>query len=462
MRASDFSSTDPEYEPDETGSYNPSLSRASLIKMTGITALAATPLVGARVARGGALGDSLESAGGLGPRLNKLVMAGGAKAGKGQTFKYGGSLPLSGPGAFFGKQMLDGIHLAVEHIRLAGGATFDFIPKDHKTGDPTAAVQLVRELGNSGVGALINSYLAAFGAQIPSLATYKILSIDPGGGTGQAFIRKPYFWGTRASWPDSTFPGVYKYVSTVMPKAKRVSLLIWANGAGFVDPARASLVAALKAHGMQLVSTEQSPAGNTDFSQQVARLKAARPDVISVAMSGSDVGYFLKAKAAAGLNAQAIGMDWNADTAKLAGKDGNDYWFAFDYFDPKHPVNPWSKLYASEFKKRFKRDTSWLEANYYEGTWVYAQLIARVLAAGGNINSGSDLQNAMQKNPTFKSIYGGDAKTVGKLTLNPTTHTIASRSLSLLQHVGSTGGADKVLATFDIGGRSYRKVANPT
>lgn len=456
---SEFPPADDEVEIDPHGTR---VTRSSLIKMAGLAALTTAPLVGARAARASSDAASSAEAGGLGAQLNKLVMAGGAKAGQGKTFKYGGSLPLSGPGAFFGKQMLDGIHLAIDHIRLAGGATFDFIPKDHKTGDPTAGVQLVRELGNSGVGALINSYLADFGAEIPALASYKILSIDPGGGTGQAFIRKPYFWGTRASWPDATFPGVYQYVSTAMPKAKRVSLLIWANGAGFINPARAALVAALKAHGMTLVSTEQSPPGNTDFSQQVARLKAANPDVISVAMSGADVGYFLKAKAAGGLKAQAIGMDWNADTAKLAGSDGNGYWFAFDYFDPKHPSNPWSKLYATEFKKRYHRDTSWLEANYYEGTWVYAQLVARVLAAGGNINSGTDLQNALQKSPTFKSIYGGNASTVGSLALNPTTHTIASRSLSLLQHVGSASGADKVLATFDIGGRSYRKVANPS
>lgn len=459
MRTEDESPAEGEVEPDED---SVRITRSSLMKAAGLAALTATPLVGARAASAGGFTSLLNEAGGIGGQLNRLVMAGGAKAGKGMTFKYGASLPLSGPGAFFGKQMLDGLHLAIDHIRLAGGATFDLIPKDHKTGDPTAGVQLVRELGNSGVGAAINSYLADFGAELPALASYKILSIDPGGGTGQAFIRKPYFWGTRASWPDATFPGVYKYVSTVMPQAKRVSLLIWANGAGFIDPAKAALVAALKAHGMQLVSTEQSPPGNTDFSQQVARLKAANPDVISVAMSGADVGYFLKAKAAAGLKAQAIGMDWNADTAKLAGADGNGYWFAFDYFDPKHPVNPWSKLYATEFKKKYHRDTSWLEANYYEGTWVYAQLVARVLAAGGNINSGTDLQNALQKNPTFKSIYGGSAKTVGTLQLNRTTHTIASRSLSLLQHVGGTGGSDKVLATFDIGGRSYRKVSNPT
>lgn len=453
-----FSSADDGVEPDD----GTRLTRSTLLKLAGLGAMAATPLVGARVAQAGSLAAMAEAAGGVGGQLNKLVMAGGAKAGKGMTFKYGASLPLSGPGAFFGKQMLDGLHLAIDHIRLAGGATFDLIPKDHKTGDPTAAVQLVRELGNANVGALINSYLAAFGAELPGIASYKILSIDPGGGTGQAFLRKPYFWGTRASWPDATFPGVYRYVSTVMPEAKRVSLLIWAAGAGFVNPAQASLKAALKANGMELVSTEQSPPGNTDFSQQVTRLKAANPDVIAVAMSGSDVGYFLKAKAAARLTAQAIGMDWNADTAKLAGDAGNDYWFAFDYFDPKYPQNPWSKLYASTFKKRYRRDTSWLEANYYEGTWVYAQLVARVLAAGGNINSGTDLQNALLKNPTFKSIYGGTSSKVGTLTLNPVTHTIASRALSLLQHVGSASGTDKVLATFDIGGRKYRKVANPT
>ena len=435
------------------------LTRRGFVKTAGVAAVGLAPLLRSGVAHAGRTSAEVDS---IGARLNKLVMAGGAKAGQGKTFKYGGSLPLSGAGAFFGKEMLDGIHLAIDHIRLAGGATFDFIPKDHKTGDPTAGVQNIRELGNAGVGAAVNSYLADFGAEIAPLAAYKILSIDAGGGTGQAFQQKPYFWGTRASWPDATFPGVYKYVKQVMPQAKKVSLLIWANGAGFVDPARNALIAALKAQGMELVSTEQSPAGNTDLSQQVARLKAANPDVISVAMSGSDVGYFLKAKAAANLKAQAIGMDWNPDTAKLAGDTGNGYWFAFDYFDPTKPSNPWSKLYAAEFKKRYGRETTWLEANYYEATWVYAQLIPRVLAAGGNINSGKDLQDALMANSSFKSIYGGSASTVGTLALDTKSHTISSRELTLVQHLGGATGHDKVLASFNIGGAGFKKLANPT
>jgi branched-chain amino acid transport system substrate-binding protein len=441
------------------------LTRRHLVQRASIAAAMASPLVLA--ACGGSNSSSSSSGGGgssggsgqtaLGKQLNKYVGPGGPDNGEGTTWNFGASLPLSGAGAFFGHEMEHGMDLAVDHIKQAGGPDFAVSYEDNKTGDPNAGIQNVRELGINGVAGMMASYLADFGAELPGIAAYKILTIDPGGGTGGSFQEEPYFWGSRALWPEAPFPGVYKYVSEAKPEFKRVSLLIWDNGASFVNPAVKALEEAIKPHGLELVSVEKSAAGSTDFSTTIARLKSANPDVIQVAMSGADVAYFLKGKAAGGLTAQAIGADWNPETQKTAGSTADGFWFSFDYINPKNPPNPWAKIFFDEYKKKFGSEATWLAANYYESTFIYWELIRRVLAEKGDINDGTALQSALEADPEFPSLYGGNSGEAGTLTFDPKTHTIAKREISLLELEPS--GEEKVLATFGLGGADYKRVA---
>ena len=444
------------------------LTRRHLVQRASLAAAVASPLIlaacgGSSDSSSSASGGSTEGGGGasavtpLGEELQQFVGEGGPDAGEGTTWNFGASLPLSGAGAFFGHEMENGMSLAVDHIKQAGGPDIAVSYEDNKTGDPNAGIQNVRELGINGIPGMMASYLADFGAELPGIAAYKILTIDPGGGTGGSFQEEPYFWGSRALWPEAPFPGVYQYVSEVKPEYKKVSLLIWDNGASFVNPAVKALEEAIKPHGMELVSVEKSPAGSTDFSTTVARLKSANPDVIQVAMSGADVAYFLKGKEAGGLTAQAIGADWNPETQKTAGAAADGFWFSFDYINPKNPPNGWAEIFFKEYKKKFGSDATWLAANYYESTFIYWELIRRVLGEGGDINDGTALQSALEAEPEFPSLYGGKGNTPGSLTFDTTTHTIAKREISLLELESS--GEEKVLATFGLEGADYKKVA---
>jgi ABC-type branched-subunit amino acid transport system substrate-binding protein len=386
-------------------------------------------------------------------------VAGGPEAGQGKTWKIGATLPLSGGGAFFAKEMKRGIDLAVEHIEQAGGPKIEVVYKDGKTGDANAGIQAARELGQDKIPAVINAYLANLGSMLPGLKTYKMLSLDPGGGTGQTLREQPYFWGARASWPDAPYPGIYKYVADKLPDAKRVALVIWDNGKPFVDSATASLKKSLSDNGLELVATEKVPVGATDFSTTIARLKNVNPDVVQLAISGADIAFFLKGYANSGIKAQAIGPDWSPDIAKSAGAAATNFWYSFDYFDPAAPPTAWSKFYAAEFKKKYGFETTWLAANYYETMFAYWKIYANTLKAGKDVNSGSDLQDTLVADSTFKSVYGGTPSTVGEFSFDTKSHTIAVRDLSLLQVIAP--GQAKLLASFGIPGDNFKVVADP-
>jgi hypothetical protein len=119
---------------------------------------------------------------------------------------------------------------------------------------------------------------------LPAVKRYEMLTLDGGGGTGDAFQGVPYFYGTRAITPDDPFVGTFKYVAEKHPEWKKVALVIWDAGAAVYNPIKARLQSILASNGMQLVSFNLAKVGATDFSSIIAKLKAADPDVVQLSI----------------------------------------------------------------------------------------------------------------------------------------------------------------------------------
>jgi hypothetical protein len=126
--------------------------------------------------------------------------------------------------------------------------------------------------------------------------------------------------------------------------------------------------------------------------------------------------------------------------------------FAYDFFDSANPPNGWSKIFTNEFQKAYGEAPDFYAANYYEDVFDIWDLMRRVSAKGGDINNGAQLQDALQGNPTFKSVYGGDANTAGILALDPVEHTPSKRPMGLFNY---NSGNIKALAHFDIAGADF-------
>jgi len=378
---------------------------------------------------------------------------------KGKTLNLGAVLPLTGPGAEYGIYQGNGLKLAVDQIQQAGGPKIKLTVLDHKSGDPQAGAAAARQLGIAGIGAVVASYIAAFGSMLPAVKRYEMLTLDGGGGTGDTTQGVPYFYGTRALTPDDPFIGTYKYVAQKHPDWKKVALVIWDAGAPFYNPVKSKLQSICASHGMQLVSFNLAKIGATDFSSIIAKLKAADPDVVQLSIWGPDPGYFAKQAAAAGLRAQIIGCEYTPTAVKVAQSAYDNYWFGMDIFDFQNPPNPLSKFFVESYQKKFgERPTMFNSPNYYETTLAFWDLTRRVAKAGGDINKGSDLQDQLMANPTFASVYGGDASTVGTFVLDKKTHSLAHRPLGLFKAKGATIGFSP-MATFDIGAKEFKVVA---
>ena len=396
---------------------------------------------------GGVTGDQIKQILGLSGKDEKSL-------GTGMHFKLGIVLALTGPGSYYGRIQGNGAKLGVAQIKAAGGPDIELIFKDHKTADAQAGARATRELGIDGVPAILSSFVGDIGAMFPGMAQYKMLTLDGGGGTSDFGQRKPYFWGMRAIEPDDDFIGALKYWKATDAKIKRISLVYFDQG-----PANEIVInnfkKALAETGQELASTELTTIGQTDYSATISRLKATNPDAIFLFGTGVDPGYFMKQLVNTGLKMPVIGSEYISDAAKVAGPAFDNYLFATDWFNPEKPTKDWSKLFLKSYVKEFNLEPEINAANYYEDAFAVWDLFRRVLAKGGNVNSGEELQNALIANPKFQSVYGGSGSQLGTIELDTTTHTVTKRPLGVYL---SNNGKPKQVASFGIGGTDFEMI----
>lgn len=412
---------------------------------------------GGTTASGGAAGSPAAAAGGIGAQINKLIGPGGKDAGQGQKIKMGALLALSGDGSYYGETMSKGIKLAIKQIIAAGGPEFQLTLKDHKSGDAAAGAAANREFGIDKTPLLLASYGDDIGAGLPATEQYKMVTLDGGGGTGLAFQKKPFFYGTRAITPDDPYAGVFMYIAQKLPNAKKVAQISWDIGAELNDTITNDLKKRCADAKLDLVANELTPIGATDYGATLARVKDKSPDIIFAAVYGTDTGYLMKQFVTSGMKAQVIGSEFIPPAAQIAGDAYSNYWFSYDFFDVANPPNPWSKLFIDTFKAEYNQDPDFYAANFYENTFTAWELVRRVLAKGGNPSDGAALNDALLANSTFKSVYGGDANTVGMSTIDAVTHTVTQRGMGLFQ---VKGGKPAPLAFFDLNAKGFRVVGS--
>lgn len=440
-----------------TITWGPMMNRRRFLGLTGAgigtAVLAACGSSGSRSSSASSGGSGSNSA--AGTSFIKQTF-GGANVGAGLTIPVGAGLLLSTSQAPYGQQSLKGINLAVEEIKAAGGPTFTFNTKDIAV-STTAGANAERGWGEAHIGMALAAGFFDTGSMIPPAEQYDILTFDGGGGTSTVFEGKPYAWGARAITPNDTFDGVMKYMSQKMPKAKRYAVSGYDLGA-LTTQAVAQLrstASQLGAPGMTYVGEALTPlpsAGGIDFTSAISKLRGMNPDVIFLWAWGSDPATFMKSFSTAGINAVVIGPDFIPSTTNLAGPAMDGYMFAYDYFNPKTVPNQWGQHFVSAYKAKYNAEPDYYPANYYEETYFLWELVKRVLAKGGNPQSGTDLQNALESDLTLPSVYGGSGAT-GKISFSSTTHSVSYRPMGLFKVVN-----DKPvpLAYFNIGGADYR------
>jgi branched-chain amino acid transport system substrate-binding protein len=392
-----------------------------------------------------------------GAKLAEILNIGTENLGGGTTWQLGSVLALTGPGSFYGQTMTKGTDLAVKHIKAAGGPDIEVTVLDHKSGDAQSGVDAMRDLIAKNVPAKLASYVDDLGAMLPQTAESKMFTLDGGGGTSIFGQGQPYFYGTRAITPNDALPGALKYLKETMPEAKTLGYIMWDLGEPINTQIREDLLAKAEKEGFEFNGLyEVYPVGASDYSTLIPKIKANLPDVLIAYGSGQDPGHFSSQWYTSGNDlCPFVGFELTPDGVNAAKGTYDEYGFTFsaDYFDENVGVNPLAKLFLSEFREEYGEDPDFYAANFYENTLAMWDVIRRVLAKGGDINSGEELNAAFREDLSAASVYGGDASTVGRYELDPDTHSVIRRPMGIFQR---KDGVVTPLAYYNIDGADFQ------
>jgi ABC-type branched-subunit amino acid transport system substrate-binding protein len=356
--------------------------------------------------------------------LNQIFGPGGVEAGEGITLQGGMNLAMTGQGSFTGEVMSKGAQLAVEQIAAAGGPDIKLAINDHHSGEVLPSIDGVRKLiSEDRISFLQTSYGAPSEALIPILQENKILTFN-GGGASPKQLFQDYLWMTRMVYGYDSTPGALAWIAATYRKAKRLATIgTLENGVEALSQVAPKIWPEISGGGV-IVTKEIHDVGLTDFSQIIANVQSSNADAIFTVTFGTDLGYLVRQFREAKVDIPIVGADYSQDAVKTAGASFDTYVFATDFYDVASP-DPWNVEFVKAYREKYGVDPEYYGANYYEQGFIVWDLVRRVLAEGGDPNSGEALQQALIQNPIFKSLYGGTADSVGIMTFDPVAHTVS-------------------------------------
>jgi ABC-type branched-subunit amino acid transport system substrate-binding protein len=371
------------------------------------------------------------------------------------------SFPLTGQGSIYGKLLTDGFRFGAEHVAAwtNGKLRFQLDAADSKSGDPQATVSNARRAGLAGRPIFLTGYWFGAGSQIPLIQKYRMLTLEPGGGTGPLLKGLPYAYGFRASYPDALVGGLLTMIKKFNPDVTRLAVVDAQVNAPY--KAANERVARRFANRLKLklVSFTTAPFARQDYSKEIAQVKEADPDVVIFLTFGTDVAHQAREVKRQGIDAVFGGVDFTPDGAKIAGSAFKDWYFSHDYINVQNPPSAWTKLFVDSWRKKFNDAPENYNAAYYSAVFAFAILMDRILGAGGNIKDGRAWLKALEQKPVFPHVYGGAGQKIGQIVLDKKTHSPKSIPILGFQARGTGDTEDiTIRATYDIDGRNFKVV----
>jgi len=327
-----------------------------------------------------------------------------ANAADPEKFSIGGIYAMTGSAPYYGQVMARGSQLAVDEINAAGGIDgiqLELVIEDHQSGKAKEGVAAMnRLLSLHGVQAVMSSFSPPTLAIAPIADREQVFVIN-GGGVSAKLIKASKYMVHNRQLASSLAQGVVE-----LAKArgyKRLAVIHWKTDAG--DSVRDIYRDTWTGDGREVVASESVVQGSANIDTQIAKIRVARPDFVALGVFQPEVGLVLKRLRELGVNVPVIGIEWTAEDAKIAGTHGVGYEYTNEVFQATDE-NPWSKQFFEAYSKKFDQKPDIYAANYYEATYVIAELIRRAKAKGDDYWNGERLHQAIWDNPEFNSVYG--------------------------------------------------------
>jgi branched-chain amino acid transport system substrate-binding protein len=329
-----------------------------------------------------------------------LMLAAGPAAAQQKTVKIGFISTFSGPTAVIGNDMRNSFELALDHLgRKMGGLPVEVIYEDDQQ-KPEVGVQKSQKLVESDkvnfvVGYIWSNVLLASLKPVIDSQTF-LISANAGPSQIAGELCSPYYFST--SWQnDQTPQAMGEYMNQ---KAVKTAFLIGPNYAAGKD----MLTGVRATYKGRVVAEELTKwPDQLDFSTELSKVRAAKPDAVFVFYPGAAGVQFLTQYAQAGLKGQiplftaftvdAITLPLQKDLA--LGVPGAQQWV-------NDLPNDANKKFVADFRAKHKTYPSFYGAQSYDaGNLVNSA----VVAVKGDLGK-KDAMRAEMRKANYKSVRG--------------------------------------------------------
>lgn len=330
-----------------------------------------------------------------------LVLAGCGEK-ESNTIKIGVVAPQTGAVAAYGEGARDGILLAIEKINAAGGINgkkIEPIVEDNK-GDQAETTNVVNKLiSKDKVVAILGPVISGTSNVAGPICTKeKIPMITP---TATAVeVTKAGEYVSRVCFLDSYQGAVMAKFAAENLKAKTAALL-FDVASDYSIGMKDVFTKEFAKYGGKILQTVSFTSGDTDFSAQLTKLKAAKPDVIYLPAYYNDDALILRQAQSLGITAPFLGGDgWDAqELISSGGKAVEGCYFTTHYStsDPSEIVQSFLKDYQAKYKKA----PIVFAALGYDA----ARLLAEAIQRADSLDS-EKIKDQINKTKDFKGVTG--------------------------------------------------------
>ena len=317
-----------------------------------------------------------------------------------KTIKIGFISSFSGPVAAIGNDMRNSFELGLDHLgRKLGGLPVEVIYEDDQI-KPEVGVQKTQKLIESDkvdfiVGYIWSNVLLASLKPIVNSKTFAIVT-NAGASQLAGELCSPYVFST--SWNnDQTPQAVGLYMNQ---KGVKTAFLIgpnYAAGKDMLEGVRATFKG-------QIVGQELTRwPDQLDFSAELSKARAAKPDAIFAFYPGGAGIQFITQYAQSGLKGQIpLYTAFTIDELSLprlkdlaVGIPGAQQWV-------NDLPNEANKRYVADYKAKYKLSPSFYGSQTYDAA---ALIDSGLKAVNGDMSKKDDLRRALEK-ANFKSVRG--------------------------------------------------------
>ncbi|GAA0797838.1 urea ABC transporter substrate-binding protein [Spirilliplanes yamanashiensis] len=332
----------------------------------------------------------------------------------GSTVKLGFLNSLTGGMAISEKTVSNVLHMAADEINAGGGILgkkIEYVQEDGATDWPTFAEKAGKLLTQDCVAAIFGGWTSSSRKAVkPVVEKHNGLFFYPVQYEG--LEASPNIYYTGATTNQQIIPAMDFLAS------KGVKRLFLA-GSDYVFPRTANAIIKLYAAklGIEIVGEEYVPLDKDDWTSQVAKIVAAKPDFIFNTINGSSNVGFIKAYYDAGLKAATtpiISVSIAEEEAPAMGHEVTGHYASWNYFQSlKTPTNP-------KFIQSWKAypNSSGVTSDPMEAAYISLYLYKALVEAAGSFDVDKVNAAARSKPITFDAPEG-------TVTLNGENHHIS-------------------------------------